>query len=92
MDLISVLKVAFLAINAIGLFVMFWDKRKAQRREWRIPERTLFLIAALGGAFGVLFGMSLARHKTKHLKFQLIIPILAFAWALLLMKTGLFKI
>ncbi|MBP1918085.1 DUF1294 domain-containing protein [Youngiibacter multivorans] len=92
MDFTTILRVAFLAINAIGLIVMFWDKRKARRREWRIPENTLFLIAGIGGAFGVLFGMSLARHKTRHLKFQLGIPVLAFAWALILMKTGLFKI
>ena len=92
MDLTAILRVAFLAINAIGLFVMFWDKRKARRRELRIPENTLFLIACIGGAFGVLFGMSLARHKTRHLKFQLGIPLLAFAWALVMMKTGLFKI
>lgn len=92
MDLITILRIAFLAINMAGLFMMFWDKRKARRREWRIPENTLFFIAGIGGAFGVLFGMSLARHKTRHLKFQLGIPVLAFVWALILMKTGLFKI
>ncbi|ETA80184.1 DUF1294 domain-containing protein [Youngiibacter fragilis] len=92
MDLVNMFRTAFIAINMLGLFMMFWDKRKARRKEWRIPEKTLFLVAGIGGAFGVLFGMSLARHKTRHLKFQLGIPVLAFAWALILMKTGLFKI
>lgn len=53
---------------------MLWDKRKAIKKAWRIPERTLFAVAILGGSLGSLLGMHLFRHKTKHLSFLLGIP------------------
>lgn len=63
-----------LLINAVGFLLMLTDKRKAVKKEWRIPERTLIGIAVIGGSIGVLFGMYLFRHKTKHLKFSLGVP------------------
>ena len=53
-----------LAFGAMGL-----DKWKARRQKWRIRERTLFLLAALGGSLGGLAGMAVFRHKTRHKKF-----------------------
>ena len=53
-------------INIIGLFSMLIDKRRAIKNKWRIPEKTLFLIAILGGSIGSNIGMRLFRHKTKH--------------------------
>jgi len=65
----------FLGImTIIGFLVMAVDKRRAVRGGWRIPERTLFIIAALGGALGVWMGMELMRHKTRHTKFVIGIP------------------
>lgn len=55
-----------LAMNLLAFGLMFADKRFAQRRKWRIPERTLFFVAALGGSLGGVLGMRLFRHKTKH--------------------------
>ncbi len=63
-------------INAAGFLFMLIDKRKAQKNLWRIPERTLMTIAALGGSLGVLLGMQVFRHKTKHLKFTIGVPII----------------
>lgn len=63
-----------LLINALSFLLMRIDKRKAIKNQWRIPERTLILIAVLGGSIGILMGMYLFRHKTKHLKFTLGIP------------------
>ena len=63
-----------LAVNALGLLLMLVDKKKAQKKLRRIPERTLFLTAALGGSIGTLAGMYWFRHKTKHLSFTLGIP------------------
>ena len=63
-------------INALGLLLMLIDKRKARKHAWRIPERTLLTVAAIGGSLGTLIGMQLFRHKTKHLKFVLGIPTL----------------
>lgn len=62
-------------INALGLLLMLADKQKARRGAWRIPERTLLWVAALGGSLGSWVGMQMFRHKTKHLKFTIGIPI-----------------
>ena len=63
-----------LAVNAVGFAVMLYDKYLARHNLWRIPETTLFGIAAVGGSVGCLVGMYTARHKTKHLSFTLGIP------------------
>lgn len=63
-----------LLFNAIGFFIMLADKRKAIKNRWRIPEKTLFLIALAGGSVGALAGMHCFRHKTKHKSFTIGIP------------------
>jgi len=55
---------------------MLADKRKAKRGAWRIPEATLMWVAALGGSIGSLAGMYTFRHKTKHAKFTIGIPVI----------------
>ena len=55
-----------LIINFIGFFAMFLDKQKAKGGKWRIPEKTLFLLALIGGSLGTTVGMHAFRHKTKH--------------------------
>ena len=61
-------------INIIGLLSMFIDKYRAIKNKWRIPEKTLFLIAILGGSIGSNIGMRLFRHKTKHWYFVFGMP------------------
>ncbi len=51
------------------------DKSKAKRGKWRISENTLIISALLMGGIGALLGMRIFRHKTKHLKFQILVPI-----------------
>ncbi len=63
-----------LIVNAVGFLLMLIDKRKAIRHRWRIPEKTLFLTAAIGGSIGSIMGMYTFRHKTKHLQFTLGMP------------------
>lgn len=58
-----------LAINLIGFFIMWLDKHKARKGSWRIPEKTLFIITAIGGGIGTTVGMFVFRHKTKKLNF-----------------------
>lgn len=65
-----------LIVNAAGFLSMLVDKHKAKKNLWRIPERTLFFIAAIGGSLGSLIGMYTVRHKTKHLTFTLGIPLI----------------
>ena len=66
-------------INAAAFLLMLIDKQKARRGAWRIPEATLIWITILGGSIGSLIGMYFFRHKTRHLKFVLGIPVILFA-------------
>ena len=68
-----------LLINALGFGLMLLDKWKAKKNRWRVRESTLMLVAALGGSVGSLAGMYLFRHKTRHLKFTLGIPLILAA-------------
>lgn len=63
-------------INAAAFVLMLADKHKAKKKQFRIPEATLMGVAALGGSIGALAGMYLVRHKTKHIKFTLGIPLI----------------
>ena len=65
-----------LIINVIGLLAMFIDKRKAIKGSWRIPEKSLILIALLGGGVGTIIGMYWFRHKTKKLRFTIGFPVI----------------
>ena len=66
-------------INAIGFSLMLIDKLKAKNNLWRIPEATLLGVAVIGGSLGWIAGMQLARHKTKHLKFAIGLPVILAA-------------
>ena len=69
---------AYVAVlSAILLFLMYNDKQKAIKKEWRIAEKTLFIVALLGGACGGVLGMYFFRHKTKHNTFAFGFPLLA---------------
>ena len=60
------------------------DKFKAQRHMWRIPESTLLGLAVLGGAFGAYGGMVVFRHKTRHKKFTVTLPLLCLLHGILI--------
>ena len=68
-----------LIVNALGFLLMLVDKRKAQKNLWRIPEATLFLMAAIGGSIGSLAGMYKFRHKTRHWYFVIGMPAILIA-------------
>lgn len=65
-----------LIVNALGFVLMLVDKFKAKKNLWRIPEATLMMVAAIGGSVGSLIGMYTVRHKTKHPKFTVGIPLI----------------
>ncbi len=72
----QILLMYLLLINAAAFGLMLADKQKARRGQWRIPERTLLGTAVLGGSLGAIAGMYLFRHKTKHPKFYLGLPLI----------------
>ena len=63
-------------INLISFALFGIDKYKAKHDLWRIPEKTLFLFAILGGSVGAFLGMKLFRHKTRHKRFSLGLPLI----------------
>ncbi len=63
-------------INLIAVIIAIHDKNSAQKHKWRVKEETLLLISALGGGAAMYITMHIIRHKTKHLKFMLGIPLI----------------
>lgn len=80
----KVVLIYLLLINLAGFLAMFLDKQKAKKGKWRIPEKTLFLLAIIGGSIGTTLGMNLFRHKTKHWYFKFGMP------AILILQIALF--
>ena len=80
----KVLFIYLLVINIAAFAIMGIDKHKAHRHKWRISESSIFLVGLLGGGSGVLLGMRIFHHKTKHLKFTLGIPLVVLTNIVLL--------
>lgn len=74
--MLKLLLVYLFIINLTGFLIMFIDKSRAKHKEWRVPEKTLIGISAVGGSIGMLFGMHVFRHKTKHIKFTVGVPVI----------------
>lgn len=72
----SIAIIYLLIINLTAFIMYFFDKTRAIKRRWRIPEATLLFIAALGGSLGAFAAMKVFRHKTKHPKFYITVPLL----------------
>lgn len=71
-------------INAVSFALMLADKAKARKKKWRIPERTFLFLALAGGSVGIIVGMNIARHKTKHASFTIGVPCI-FAMQLVIL-------
>lgn len=65
------------AMSLVGFVMMGLDKSLAKKGARRIPEKTLLLLAALLGGVGSTAGMLCFRHKTKHLRFRILLPLFA---------------
>lgn len=72
----TILTTYLVLVNAAAFVLMLSDKQKAKKGAWRIPERTLLTAAVLGGSIGSIAGMYLFRHKTRHLKFKIGLPLI----------------
>ena len=69
--------------SAAAFCAMGLDKRRARRGGRRIPEKTLFFLAAIGGSAGATAGMYVFRHKTRHWYFRFGFPAILAAQAAL---------
>ena len=74
----------FVVISFVSVIVCAADKVRAKKVEWRIRERTLFLLAVLGGSAAMYAVMRIIRHKTKHKRFMIGLPLIAAAQIALL--------
>lgn len=74
----SIFLAYILLMSVVSVIVCIWDKKisKKNRVELRIPEKVLLILSALGGSVAMLLCMLLIRHKTKHVKFMLGIPLI----------------
>ena len=72
------------AWNIIVFALYAIDKHRAQKGARRISEKTLLICTFLLGAPGAVLGMAVVRHKTRHLKFRILVPLA------LVLQLGLF--
>lgn len=70
------LGIYLLIINLFTFVVFGVDKQKAMKKKYRVPEKTLFLLTAIGGSVGALAGMFGFRHKTRKWYFRIGIPVI----------------
>lgn len=76
MSLFSKFVLIYIAvISLVAVVITIADKLKAKRDAWRIPEATLMLIGLFGGALPMYVTMKTIRHKTKHKKFMIGLPL-----------------
>ncbi len=73
-------------ISIVSMIVCIYDKRQAVRHGWRIPELHLLLWSIAGGSVAMYLTMLLIRHKTKHLKFMIGIPLIIIIQMILVLK------
>ena len=63
-------------INVVAVIICIIEKLKAKIDGWRVSEKTLFIVSAIGGALGMYITMQLIRHKTKHKRFMIGLPVI----------------
>ena len=86
-NLVLSIFLAYIAvISIISIIVCIYDKKisKKNRVELRTPEKTLLLLSALGGRVAMYITMLIIRHKTKHFKFMVGIPVIMVLQAALI--------
>lgn len=64
------------AISVVSVVICVYDKIAAKRSFQRISEKSLLLLSSIGGALAMYITMRIIRHKTKHTKFMLGLPVI----------------
>lgn len=84
MTVLGILATYLILINLASFAMMGIDKRKAEKKLWRIPESSLFIIAIIGGSIGSIIGMRVFHHKTRHWYFVYGMPLILLLQILLI--------
>ena len=74
----KILLIYLAVISLVSVITTAWDKFCAKRDMWRVPEKTLIIMSILGGSVAMYVTMKTIRHKTKHPKFMVGIPVIIF--------------
>ena len=92
--ILSIFVVYIAAISVFSVIMCIYDKiiSKKNRVELRVSEKALLILSALGGSVAMLLTMLLIRHKTKHIKFMLGIPLIIVAQAVIVFLLFYFKV
>ncbi len=56
-------------LNGLTFFVFGWDKQMARAGRWRVAEKRLYLLGALGGWVGGFLAMTVFKHKRRKASF-----------------------
>lgn len=87
MDTLQLAAIGYVIVVSLVLCVlMYMDKQRAKKKEWRISEKTLLTLGFVGGALGGVLGMYLFRHKTQHNAFAFGLPLLAAVHVFLIVQ------
>ena len=84
MDYIYYISFYLAVINIVSIVFTVVDKKAAIKRKRRISEKTLILLAALGGGIAMYITMIGISHKTKHKKFMIGVPVVVTIEAMML--------
>lgn len=92
--ILSIFVVYIAVISVFSVIMCIYDKiiSKRNRVELRVSEKALMILSALGGSVAMLITMLVIRHKTKHLKFMLGIPLIIVAQAVIVFLLFYFKV
>lgn len=83
------LPVVYLVLGLVSIAVYWFDKRAAEADRWRVSEKSLHLIDAIGGIAGGLVAQQLLRHKTSKQSFIVVTVLIAVAHVAVLASLGL---
>lgn len=73
-------------VNFIAFILCFIDKQLAIKHKRRISEKTLLFFSLIGGCFMFYVGMYLFHHKTKHIKFKILVPLFILIWIYIILN------
>lgn len=88
-DILKALICYSIIVNLYAFFLMYYDKNRAEKGKWRVPESKLFLLAIILGSPGIYLAMYTFGHKTKHKKFVIGIPAIFLMQIYMIYKLGL---